>query len=120
MSEISATDLAREAGKYVKLAEAGESFDISRHGEVVARLSPATVVPQVSRPVPWQRSPSAGTAGSPVAADGRRHGRDFPCPPGKPYKLSEDRRMWLEDWPPLNLKTVDRVLAAAFPAKKRY
>lgn len=119
MEQISATDLANKAANYLKRIKEGESFEVTNRGEVIAVLRPATELPK-TRSVPWERSPSAGTAGSPVAADGRRHGRDFPCPPGKPFKLSEDGRMWLEDWPPLNLKTVDRVLAAAFPAKKRY
>jgi hypothetical protein len=71
-----------------------------------------------ARDVPWQRHASAGRAGSVVAADGRRHIRDFPCPPGAPYYLSDDRHLWLPDWPPPNLKVTDAILRTAFPQRR--
>lgn len=117
MEAISATDLANGAAKYLKRAEGGESFEVTSRGRAVARILPPV---EKERPVPWKRSPSAGTPGSPVAADGRRHIRDFPCPARGHYRLSDDRRMWLEDHPPPNLKIVDRVLNTAFPQKRRY
>ena len=49
--QISATDLNRSPAKYVELAEAGETIDIVRRGEVVAKLTPAGAsVPEAHNP----------------------------------------------------------------------
>lgn len=44
--KVSATDLNRSPAKYVELAEAGETIEVVRRGQVVAKLSPASTSQQ--------------------------------------------------------------------------
>ena len=69
---------------------------------------------------PVDRVAARGTPGSPKAADGRSHVRDFPCPRGGPYFLAADNRMWIPDWD-IDLRKAAKVLEAAFePWKGSY
>lgn len=66
-----------------------------------------------------ERKARVGTPGSPIAKDGARHVRDFPCPDDQPRYLTQDGHMWLPLFPDLDLQKVGAILSAAYPSVKR-
>ncbi len=107
--QISATDLNRSPAKYVELAEAGETIDIVRRGEVVARLAPAGTPAQNAHNPDGPRTnaldiPIKEVARDPVdppfkkSANPRTQGRPEPkvsqiegLKPGERYETKEER-----------------------------